>query len=467
MRILIVDDEPLVRKGLVTMLEKLGITAVEEANNGEAAKQMIESFRPDLVLADIVMPKTDGIELLKWMMLNYPDTRSVVLSSHQDFHYVKQAFIFGASDYILKYDINEEILHDTIMGALNKNKDTGAARESKTEELLFAGRGGEKYAKTGMAVLCICRGRSEEILEKLRSISGIFSFTAKGDMIYAVVSGDNAEGVAEELACGGYFCGISESGMPAEAPALRQHAEIAAAMRFFTGKRKVYRYSPVSHELPKNIVAIKKEITAQIFGAGMARLLERLDALYECVSRETGVSVIAVKIMYTSIAEMLAMKYPEAFIKDGINLDSVNKGIIDAEFLSDIKDIIDTCMKNILGDFLQVIDTSSCSEITNNAIEYINRHYSNGFLGLDTVAEEFGYTASYLSRMFKKDTGVNIVDYINETRILAARKMLTEGDRKVYEVAEEVGYNNYNHFSKTFKRIAGITPSQFLEDAKK
>ena len=88
-------------------------------------------------------------------------------------------------------------------------------------------------------------------------------------------------------------------------------------------------------------------------------------------------------------------------------------------------------------------------------------------MGLDVVAEQLGYTASYLSRVFKKDTDVNVIDYIIEIRILISRKMLSEGDKKVYEVAEEVGYNNYNHFSKTFKRIAGITPSQFLEDVKK
>ena len=161
------------------------------------------------------------------------------------------------------------------------------------------------------------------------------------------------------------------------------------------------------------------------------------------------------------------MKFPAAFQKSGIAPDTINKSIIDARFLSDIREIIEDCLKHIFADFLCVLDTSACSEITKKAIEYIQRHYGEGSLGLDTVAESFGYTASYLSRIFKKETGVNVVDYINEIRILTAQKMLSEGERKVYEVAEEVGYNNYNHFSKTFKRITGVTPSQYLENIKK
>ena len=467
MRILIVDDEPLVRKGLVSMLEKLGITDVETANNGEAAKELIADFHPDLVLADIVMPKADGIELLKWMMLNYPQIRSVVLSSHQDFHYVKQAFIFGASDYILKYDINEEILRDTIMGALDKGRNDGASRESKTDALLFGGRGGEEYKKTGMTVLCIGADETDELKRLLKSMGDISAFTAKGGWTYAIVAGRDAAAAAGRLAEKGYYSGMSEAGRPEDAAKLRGQAETAAAKRFFTGEVRAYAYSPVSHELPGEITEIKKEITTQIMSAGVARLLERMDALFECVSKAEGVSVIAVKIMFTSIADVLAMKYPEVFRNDGISIDSVNKGIIDAEYLSDIRKIMNDCMNAVLNDLLQVIDTSGCSRITKRAIEYINRHYSDGSLGLDVVAEQLGYTASYLSRVFKKDTGVNVIDYINEIRILIARKMLSEGDKRVYEVAEEVGYNNYNHFSKTFKRIAGITPSQFLEDVKK
>ena len=468
MRVLIVDDEPLVRKGLVSMLEKMElIDAVHEANNGETAKAAIEEFRPDLVFTDIVMPKADGIELLKWIMLSYPDIHSIVLSSHQDFNYVKQAFVFGAMDYVLKYDINEEILQQAIEKVMEKNSERDEIHDSKLEHLLFEGKGGRNYEQTGMVVLCILADQQEDFSALLESQKGLVATPIRRDYAYGVAPRTDAEQIAAELAKKGCFVGLSEFGYPADAVNLRLQAESAVARHFFSGEHKVYHHAPTTHELPAHINELKKEINAQIFDTSMAKLIDRLDALYRCVREESGVSVIAIKIMYTSIAELMAMKFPLAFQKSGITPDTINKSIIDARYLSDIRDIIDDCMKRIFAEFLCVLDTSGCSEITKKAIAYIQRHYGEGSLGLDTVAEAFGYTASYLSRIFKKETGVNVVDYINEIRILTAQKMLSEGEKKVYEVAEEVGYNNYNHFSKTFKRITGVTPSQYLENMKK
>lgn len=467
MRVLIVDDEPLVRKGLVSMLENMEIIdVVHEANNGETAKAAIEEFHPDLVFTDIVMPKVDGIELLKWIMLNFPEIHSIVLSSHQDFSYVKQAFVFGAMDYVLKYDINEEIIQQAIEKVIEKNNEQEEAHDSKLERLLFEGKGGKSYEASGMVVLCILADSQEDFKELLER-QGLMATAVHHDYAYGVAQRADAEKIAAELAAKGCFVGLSNFGYPADAVELRLQAETAVARHFFTGEHKVYSYSPTTHELPVHINELKKEINTQIFGASMAKLIDRLDALYRCVREECGISVIAIKIMYTSIAELMAMKFPAAFQKSGITPDTINKSIIDARFLSDIREIIETCLKHIFAEFLCVLDTSGCSEITKKAIEYIQRHYGEGSLGLDTVAEAFGYTASYLSRIFKKETGVNVVDYINEIRILTAQKMLSEGEKKVYEVAEEVGYNNYNHFSKTFKRITGVTPSQYLENIKK
>ena len=116
MRVLIVDDEPLVRKGIISMFESMfpDIEVVGEAGNGETASQMIKETAPDLVLTDIVMPKLDGIELIKWLLGYAPHIKVVVLSCHQDFHFVKQAFMFGAVDYILKYDVDETALRQVL-----------------------------------------------------------------------------------------------------------------------------------------------------------------------------------------------------------------------------------------------------------------------------------------------------------------------------------------------------------------
>jgi len=127
MRILVVDDEPLVRKGIISMLETdiEDAEIIGEAGTGEAAIKIIEELKPDVVLTDIIMPTMNGIELLKWIMLNFPSIKSVVLSCHQEFQYVKDAFLYGAVDYVLKYDIDKEVMLkmiETLKNALSENQ---------------------------------------------------------------------------------------------------------------------------------------------------------------------------------------------------------------------------------------------------------------------------------------------------------------------------------------------------------
>src|SRR5690606_13129888 len=71
---------------------------VGEAANGEQALSLIEQVQPDIVITDVVMPVTDGIELIKEIKAKYPTIEIVVLSSFEDFEYVRSSFQFGVAD---------------------------------------------------------------------------------------------------------------------------------------------------------------------------------------------------------------------------------------------------------------------------------------------------------------------------------------------------------------------------------
>ena len=82
-------------------------------------------------------------------------------------------------------------------------------------------------------------------------------------------------------------------------------------------------------------------------------------------------------------------------------------------------------------------------------------------IDLQTVANHLQISTWHLSKLLKRETGNNFVDILNEIRIDAAKKLLTESNYKIYEIASQVGYSDIAYFSKIFKRTTGVTPSQF------
>lgn len=82
-------------------------------------------------------------------------------------------------------------------------------------------------------------------------------------------------------------------------------------------------------------------------------------------------------------------------------------------------------------------------------------------LGREEIAEFIGFHPAYLSRLFKKEKGISLSDYILEARIKKAQELLETTNATVTEIASKAGYLNYTHFTKMFKKYTGITPQQY------
>ena len=95
-----------------------------------------------------------------------------------------------------------------------------------------------------------------------------------------------------------------------------------------------------------------------------------------------------------------------------------------------------------------------------NILEWI-RINAAGIRGVDDVARYFGYNSEYLTTLIKRVTGKTTVDHINESRILLARELLRTTDAKLREIAERCGYTDEKYFSRVFKRLCDISPSEF------
>ncbi|REE87365.1 helix-turn-helix protein [Paenibacillus taihuensis] len=91
---------------------------------------------------------------------------------------------------------------------------------------------------------------------------------------------------------------------------------------------------------------------------------------------------------------------------------------------------------------------------------YTEQHYQHD-ITLDILSDKLGISASYLSTYFKTKTGMNFIDYINNYRIELAKSLLKADDMRIQDVALQVGYQNINSFNRMFKKISGVTPSEF------
>jgi DNA-binding NarL/FixJ family response regulator len=110
-RVLIADDHPIVCKGIRNLLEPAAdITVIGEAHSGADALQMVESLKPDLVLLDVELSDMSGIDVIRQLNEDKVSVRILGLSSYDDREFISQLLSLGASGYLLKDEIPEQII---------------------------------------------------------------------------------------------------------------------------------------------------------------------------------------------------------------------------------------------------------------------------------------------------------------------------------------------------------------------
>ena len=126
--VLIVDDHAIVRRGLKSMFEGSGVNIVGEASDGDDALAQTLSLKPDVVLLDIRMQRTDGLLALKKIREESPDTRVMILSTYDNPTYVARSVALGAKDYVLKGSSRDTLI--------NRIRDVAADRPPNEDSIL-------------------------------------------------------------------------------------------------------------------------------------------------------------------------------------------------------------------------------------------------------------------------------------------------------------------------------------------
>ena len=110
--------------------------------------------------------------------------------------------------------------------------------------------------------------------------------------------------------------------------------------------------------------------------------------------------------------------------------------------------------------WMHSVGYSSGENVLDEVLHYIRHNYQEN-LKLETLAPLFGYNSSYLGRLFTKKLNVNFNSYLDQVRIAKAKELLDDGNLKVYEIAERVGYSNVDYFHRKFKKYEGTSPAEY------
>lgn len=503
-KVMIVDDEPIIRYGIRACLDwpALGLAVVGEYANGEEAYNAMQEERPDILITDIKMPLMDGIELSAKALALIPTLKVVFVSSYNDFEFVREGIRLGAVDYILKPALEPAELEALMLRCiklLDREREVHrhlslADRQAREEErrkleqdmkrhlLEEASPEGLERLPDWLAgpVLSACILLDDTcsfdendgfmhktiLLEDIRNawyecLETCIALIAEPGGLFLVMprEGDEKEALDRLERCKDRIQAQFGVSLTAGVFLHREHvpwaerfrqAREAGARRFFAGRGKLHTTGSIDADkkteaalppLPPPMPAAPDE---------MRRLLESRLVLWR------------------------SGKHDEAAIKaDACSLLALwSRGQTDSTFQLSGMERINQC--ETLGELVSVLEqlATACAENAQSGLEhggvslvekallYLHEHYTKD-LNLQDVADHVHISKNYFSLLFKKHTGRNFIDYLIQLRIRHARKLLSSGNLRIYEVAEQSGFRDVKYFSKLFRRMTGVSPQEY------
>lgn len=316
----------------------------------------------------------------------------------------------------------------------------------------------------------------EIVLEKVQGLKYIYKFAL--DMEYTVfisvfsndISG-NGSRIEEcrNLLCdsileqGGYIVGVSEilRNPSMIGLALRQAYE-AVSRAYYRTNRKVFNWDRNIGRRLKKEENYKIRFSREMANGNYAKAIRIKEELQEAVKNETPYDVQSVKELYVFLMVTLLHFVKEDIRKLEVRIEGIRREAKETEALGELDQIIDRCFEDSLGSGQK----QEFSYAVRMAIEYLEDNYKSQ-IDLSDVASHVGLSPEYLSRIFKKETGINFVVYLNNIRLKHALKLLENTNLKVYEIAENVGYSNLSYFSTVFKKNFGMNPFEYKKTGDK
>lgn len=568
-RVAIIDDEPVIRKGIKNVINwpMFDCEVCGEAGDGQEGQELIERFRPQIIITDIRMPEVDGLAMIGRVRALVPESKIIILTGYRNFEYAHAAIHLGAFDYLMKPsrigeleavvrravdELRRDAAHQDELGRLRRQYEESKPliRERLLYNLLYGlypsepgamEEAGAEAKRLGLPleryVLGLVETETPPEEEKhgpeaagsdapapsapeapgadgagARDDAHLYQFgilgmvgdvlgeafevccLSLGNRLSAFLLSPREGGeLKNELisakcqylqsiiqSCFGFTVSIAVSNEgrgAAELPQRLKECREALEHKFYLGNNSIifyhdlgtffqYRNTASLYELQKalldtvkagNAEAVPDAVSAVGRAAGSAAGLDR-----EFVRNfyfNTLTLVYSIRVALQSGSPQAPLAAGEAL--PGGPLPSLYSMVEGCDSASDLSDLLESvCLR--AAEKVRDYNNNNMKLLLRRAVEYITTNYQSD-LTLGDVAEHVYVSPFYISRMFKKELGINFVDYLGNLRIEKAKELLADAHVKAYEVAQAVGIPNAHYFSKLFRKYAGITPSEYRD----
>lgn len=515
--LMIVEDELLARLALKNSIswEKFNIDEIYEAQNGMEALDKYRKYTPDILIVDINIPFMNGIELIQEIRKNDTKTKIIIMSCLEDFQYAKAAIQANVSQYILKASMSMKEIEEAIRKVLDEitSENAGPAYRKKynTDEeyrnrsnllrkLLTqpesAGQDEQELFHMP-ALLAVVRVRfeirregdlSQEFLNKMNFVKSIIRTTLTEEFpsyvvtlpeeTYAVLiecgnpSGRNTyEEVSALLESAGrligkYTSADAEIGMSS---LIEEQRQIAA--KFLQAKRKLAYYSFCENGLtpePEDVIlqrlkTIWEDCTGKIMACLHKMGLTDMDDYVKNVPAFSEDYVCLLQDYWSMLINRTAVLYEQS---RGCRLEQIV-----SEYTRKIrKTVILKEEEELYHSFLLLIgqqykEQIQYSPVVEKAIAFAEKNYGQP-ITLADAAEAVPISSGYLSTVFRKEYGMNYTDFLIQLRIEKAKVLLAAGNEKLADIAEKCGFNDHAYFTRTFKKMTGVSPNDYRKSVK-
>ncbi|THF77739.1 response regulator transcription factor [Cohnella fermenti] len=515
-RLFIVDDEPMIRKGLTKLVESnpLGWSVVGEAANGEEALDQLRELQPNLVITDIRMPVMDGIELAKRLAEQAPRTAVVMLTGYRDFEYAQAAVNYGVKQFLLKPCPEEEVCR-VLQAAFEQYRLQEASKEREAEE---RSRREDQLLRSVWKRLPYA---AEEARELERALTGKELWLVQVETYYPEAK-DYQGGDLKllQFAVGNILQELAEgvsgaSGAPGEGEDRRLMLEYDSFVFFLSPEGDSESLFEEASSVVKRLLGL--ELAVRRYGPfrGFKHTEAWMDAALLDHSREGDqgagpgeamedqtIGGDKVRLIRSELTALLLLGRPaelEAYLRRVLDsalqisahadamkieafcaamaMDDVMRKELEADprTVGDIgqrvaelhrtrtREEVKAWLQGQIRTFEQALlswHMERSGGIVQRAILYIEEHYAEE-CALPTVAAHTHLSPNYFGSLFKKETGESFSGYVLRFRTEKAKLLLKNTNKKVAEIGQAVGFPGSNYFATVFKQMTGLSPTDY------
>lgn len=496
--ILIADDEKIEREGIKMLMEQFDYELkVREAVNGKAALEYLKTHKVDILLTDVKMPFMDGLELSEKASQLYPDLKVIIFSGYSEFEYARKAMKLGVCDYILK-PVDPDEFDKTMQRVLYEMEQEKEHQTSVEQERSFLA---EHF------LLLLLNGTSKETIQARAKGHVMLDFLNRYERMILLEFNQNFFDSAglefetqlkKEIEVPFKYLNLDEQqsillfekDTACDFKVLANHMfnhvlnvykrkcyiAVSEPWQGMDNILKVYNkldqlmenkfyYNDIflfyqDQDFVENIEGeadekLTKLITEDIQNKDMAALKNHFDRLGRKYQGQTNFSQMYVKFIFCNIIKEIYSVISEVDEK------KLNKEIDRLYRSNDIFNVIEITKTNIerLEEDLTKNEKSLRGEVE-TIKKYIYDHY-NKDISVESLAEQVCLAPSYVSFIFKKETGQNLSKYIKAYRMERAKRMLKDSHEKIVTISQAVGYSNVSYFCQSFREYFGVSPEKY------